>query len=276
MKYKKIIYSVFLIGMICVWAFADDPNRGSAKTGRKGNTIIYFQPIIIYNTSGTYISTGYGYENTVTAPVEKNKKEKNLPADVLIEDLKEIFTFALQNINDANTVQILQKLFDAQAAKIIYESSFTEQFRQKAAGVCPNDVTECYSLIQTTRKIAAENYWHYITIFKETKAKDNKINNELRQLLKNAIVQKLNADKKKFGKSNFNTSGDYLSRMLACAAINPQTGSVLNPALIYAGDWQVRQDTVSEKAVRLLNEIAGIQDTADPNGSSDPNAAKVN
>lgn len=271
MKYKKIIYSILLIGMICSIATAEDPNSSAAKIKRKGRTIIYVQPVIIYNISGgSSISIGNGYDNTVTAPIEK-KRDKYVPADVLIRDFEEIFNYAQENATDSNTAEILPELFNAHTARIIYEASFTEQFLEKIAQNYPNDIKERYKLIQVARKIAGENYWHYLTDFKEAKTKDIRINNKLRQALKKGIVQKLQSDKKIFGKSNFKTSGDYLSRMLACAAINPQTGNVLNPALIYAGDWQVQQDSISEKAVGILNEIAGIYENADPNEMDGPN-----
>ncbi|MGA2915572.1 MAG: hypothetical protein ABSE89_06055 [Sedimentisphaerales bacterium] len=274
MKYNKILINlIFAIGIICGPATAEDPNRGAAKTHRKGRTIIYVQPVIIYNIiSGSSISIGNGYDNydnTVNAPAEK-RRDKYVPAAVLIGDYEEIFNYAMENATDSNTAEILPELFNSHAARIIYEASFTEQFFEKITQDNPNDTKERYKLIQVARKIAGENYWHYLTDFKEAKTKDNQINNKLRQALKRGIVQKLQSDKKIFGKSNFNTSGDWLSRMLACAAVNPQTGSVLNPALIYGEEWELQQDPINDEAVRVLNEMAGIYKKTDAN-ETEPN-----
>ncbi len=238
----------------------------------KGRTVIYVEPVIIYSfPQGSSISTGNGYDYLSNAPIEKKRKEY-VPANVLIEDYEEIFNYALENTPDSNTAEILPELFNAHTARIIYEASFTGEFSEIIARDYPNDTKERFKLLQTARKIAAENYWHYLTDFKEAKKEDIQINNKLRQALKKGAAAKLQSDKKIFGKSNFNSSGDYLLKMLACAAVNPQTGSVMNPAIIYAGDWQVPQDSRSEKAVELLNEIAGINESADANETQEPNS----
>jgi hypothetical protein len=204
----------------------------------------------------------------------KNKKDDYTPPTVLIGRLKEIFTYAGENTNDANIAETLEKLFDAHVMRIIYETSFTEQFQKKIEERFPGDETDKLSAIETAKIIAGQNYWYYLTEFQNAKTQNTQVSNKVREALKKGVVQKTRNDKAIYGQSDLKMSGNYLSRMLACAAVNPRTGCILQPS--YTGELNIEQNVITDRVVGTLNEMAGIYEKADANDVKEPNSLMAN
>jgi hypothetical protein len=199
-------------------------------------------------------------ENADTTPEPKDDPFYNQ-----VENLKTLFAIAQTNIYDTNAVDIIKKLYDAHLARLIYESSFTDHFRQRIENASDGNNPVNPQVIEMAKIIAEGRYVQAFKAYRSARAKDSHAGAEVQKALKSAVTQN---DKTDSASPEQNQQG-YFLKLWSCAAIDPRTGYKLLPgpnAKFYS-----RQDAIAVEAAKLLDEMIDISQADDPNGVEEPN-----
>lgn len=224
--------------------------------------------------------------NTVALEKPTSPKYERIPLSLPV--LKEIVGFAEEKAVDLNAVDILKKLSDAHVARIVYETSFTDQFRKRIEEMSSINENEKHKAFGTSIIVVSDEYFRALAVFHSACQKNIQAANEARQALKFGMAQKINQDEKKYGYSNL----EMLRNCWLCVAVNPKTGDKLQQAKCFAGNQtgsnlrrvslpqlNPERDAATIEAIRILNEIASTHDgdnVIEPNDLMASNIQKTN
>ncbi len=182
-----------------------------------------------------------------------------------VENLKNLFAVAQTNIYDANAVDIIKKLYDAHLARLIYESAFTDQFRQRIENACDGNNPVNPQVIEMAKIIAEGRYVQAFKAYRSARTKDSHASIEVQKALKLAVTQNNKADSASLDQ---NQQG-YFLKLWSCAAIDPRTGYKIQPGP--NAKYYSRRDAIATEASRLLDEMIDIPQADDSNGVEEPN-----
>lgn len=199
-------------------------------------------------------------ENEDTTPEPKDD-----PFYSQVENLKNLFAIVQTNVYDANAVDIIKKLYDAHLARLIYESAFTDQFRQRIENALDNNSPVNPQVIEMAKIIAEGRYVQAFKAYRSARTKDPNAGVEVQKALKSAITQNDKADSASLDQKQ----QGYFLKLWSCAAFDPRTGYKIQPgpnAKFYS-----RRDALATEAGRLLDEMIDIPQADDPNDVEEPN-----
>ncbi|MBN1787868.1 MAG: hypothetical protein JW806_05675 [Sedimentisphaerales bacterium] len=171
------------------------------------------------------------------------------------KDLDILFANAEKNVYDIYAAEILEKLYDAHMAKIVYESTFTDQFEKRIEQTSTDSGRDDIKLIGKIKNIAGNRYAMLFENYRTARSRNLRAGIQAQQALKLAINKKQNGEKYN-GYRSKNARG-YLLRIWACAAVNPKTGIRLRPN--YTEKMDLENDALAAQAAEILDELTAIQ-----------------
>lgn len=192
--------------------------------------------------------------------VESNQPPPKLPTMTLNDRFVAIKNIAetLQiSAVDSCSVNIVNKFYDAQIAKLAYEHCFTPAFQIQCKKLLMPDRPD--DLIITCQHLSAYWYGQAIKEFRAARAKNTRASVTVQNALK-AAIQSETTD------PNANLQAEYL-KIWSCAAIDQVSGNRLQPDT--SPGLTSRTDDTFRKAEELLKKI--VCDMQNPSSPQDPN-----
>ncbi len=192
--------------------------------------------------------------------VESNQPPPKIPEMTLNDRfvaIKILTETLLISAVDSCSVNIVNKFFDVQIAKLTYEYCFTPAFQIQCKKLLMPDRPD--DLIITCQHLAAYRYGQGIKEFRASRAKNTRASVTVQNSLK-AAIQSETTD------PNVNLQAEYL-KIWSCAAIDWVSGNRLQPDT--SPGLTSRTDETFLKAEELLKRI--VCDMQTPSMSQDPN-----
>ncbi|HBG28482.1 MAG: hypothetical protein A2Y10_10720 [Planctomycetes bacterium GWF2_41_51] len=192
--------------------------------------------------------------------VESNQPLPNIPSLTLndrftsIKNIAETMRIAAA---DSCSVNIVEKFYSAQIAKLTYEHCFTPLFQIECKKLLMPDSPD--ELIVTCQHLAAAKYSQAVKEFRDCRLKNVRASVAVQNALK-AIIASDAAD------PNFNQQAEYL-KIWSCAAIDYVSGNRLQPD---PSANISRDGETAQTAAQLLEKISC--EMQNPKLPEDPNA----
>ncbi len=182
-------------------------------------------------------------------------------------NLNNFFAVAQQHIDDINSADIMEKLYCAHMARVIYESTFTEQFIKRVEKT-GNNGADNGEIIETAKVFAAKRYLDTFKAYKTARTKDIQASVAAQNAVKFAIVHPDGQGSDENTRPLNPKEQSYFLKLWACAALNPMSNNKIQPP--YSVGLNTRKDAIADKAARVLDEMAEIQQN--PGDIEEPNS----